>query len=136
MSLTLSIAAIADAFPDFRVGVVVAEKISIQSERADSLDRLIREREIAARAHWSGHELSRIPGVAAWRSAYRAFGVKQTRYRSSVERLVKNALSGRDLPRVNTFVDLYRDLADLIVRHCGGDCRIGFAHAAQRTVAI
>lgn len=241
MSLTLSIADIADGFPEFRVGVVVAERLVIPPQRAVSLDRLIREREIAARAHWSGYELSRIPGVAAWRSAYKAFGVKQTRYRSSVERLVKNALAGRDLPRVNTFVDLYNavslthvlplgaddldkvtpplafrhaqegdtfvdmasdagedsgeggdgaapkpgevvyadaakvlcrrwnwrqdarslitpettravvtlqangagdldhalhDLADLIVRYCGGDCRIGVAHAAQRTITV
>jgi DNA/RNA-binding domain of Phe-tRNA-synthetase-like protein len=242
MPLSLSIADIAEAFPDFRVGIVVAEGLVIAPERAPSLDKLIREREIAARARWSGHELSRIPGIAAWRAAYKAFGVKQTRYRSSVERLVKNVLAGGDLPRVNAFVDLYnavslthvlplgsddldrvapplafryaraddsfvdmattgedvaegaenggdapkpgevvyadaakvlcrrwnwrqdarslitpettravvtlqangsgdlkaamRDLADLIIRYCGGGCRTGVAHAARRTVSI
>lgn len=121
MPLSLSIADIADDFPDFRVGVVVAEGITVAPDRAESLDRLIREREIAARAQWAGYELARIPGVAAWRSAYKAFGVKQTRYRSSVERLVKNVLAGRDLPRVNTFVDLYNAVSLTHVMPLGAD---------------
>ncbi len=52
-------------------------------------------------------ELSQIPGIAAWRAAYKAFGIKRTSYRSSVERLVKNALAGRTLPAINGFVDAY-----------------------------
>ncbi len=52
-------------------------------------------------------ELSAIPGVAAWRSAYRAFGIKKTSYRSSVERLIKRVLAGDALPEVNALVDAY-----------------------------
>lgn len=121
MPIPVSIADIADAFPEFRVAFVVAENLTIVPARAESLDHLIREREIAARAHWAGFELARIPGVAAWRAAYRAFGVKQTRYRSSVERLVKNVLAGRDLPRVNTFVDLYNAVSLRHVLPLGAD---------------
>lgn len=121
MPLSLSIADIAERFPDFRVGVVVAENLAIPDTRPASLAHLIREREIAARARWAGHELSRIPGVAAWRAAYKAFGVKQTRYRSSVERLVKNVLAGRDLPQVNGFVDLYNAVSLAHVLPLGAD---------------
>ena len=52
-------------------------------------------------------ELSAIPAVAAWRGAYRAFGIKKTSYRSSVERLIKRVLAGDALPAVNALVDLY-----------------------------
>ena len=38
--------------------------------------------------------------------SYRAFGIKKTSYRSSVERLIKRVLAGR-LPKVNALVDLY-----------------------------
>jgi len=31
---------------------------------------------------WGGAELSQIPGIAAWRAAYKGFGIRQTRYRS------------------------------------------------------
>jgi DNA/RNA-binding domain of Phe-tRNA-synthetase-like protein len=121
MQLSLSIADVADAFPRFRVGVVVAENLTIAPERPPALDALIREREASARAQWAGYELSKIPGVAAWRAAYKAFGVKQTRYRSSVERLVKNVLAGRDLPRVNAFVDLYNAVSLVHVLPLGAD---------------
>ena len=51
--------------------------------------------------------LTAIPGVSAWRTAYRGFGIKKTSYRSSVERLLKRVLAGDSLPRVNALVDLY-----------------------------
>ena len=93
-------------FPHFRVAVVVAEGLTI-GERDDALDREIGEAEGRCRSRWEGVELSAIPGVAAWRTAYRAFGIKKTSYRSSVERLMKRVLAGEALPRVNALVDLY-----------------------------
>lgn len=121
MTLSLSIADIADAFPRYRVAFVVAENLAIVSERPAALDALIREREAQAREQWAGFELARIPGVAAWREAYKGFGIKQTRYRSSVERLVKNVLAGRELARVNTFVDLYNAVSLAHVLPLGAD---------------
>ena len=62
-----------------------------------------------------------IPGVAAWRRAYRAFGIKKTSYRSSVERLVKNVLAGRALPPINSFVDAYNAVSLAHVMPLGAD---------------
>ena len=45
--------------------------------------------------------------MAAWRAAYKGFGVKRTSYRSSVERLIKRVKAGEPLPRINALVDLY-----------------------------
>ena len=92
--MRISIADITNAFPDYRVAFVIAEGMTIASERPAALDALIAEREAAARERWGGVELSQIPGIAAWRAAYKGFGIKQTRYRSSVERLLKNLLAG------------------------------------------
>lgn len=117
----ISIADITNAFPDYRVAVVVAEGLTIAPERPAALDALIAQREAAARATWDGTELSQIPGVAAWRAAYKGFGIKQTRYRSSVERLVKNVLAGRPLARVNAFVDLYNAVSLAHVLPLGAD---------------
>src|ERR1044072_840414 len=103
----ISIADIADKFPNYRVAFVVAEGLTIAPERPAALDALIAERETEARAKWGATELAQIRGIQAWRAAYKGFGIKQTRYRSSVERLVKNVLAGRPLARVNAFVDLY-----------------------------
>jgi DNA/RNA-binding domain of Phe-tRNA-synthetase-like protein len=117
----ISIADITNAFPDYRVAFVVAEGLTIAPERPAALDQLIAEREAAARAKWAGMELSQIPGIAAWRAAYKGFGIKQTRYRSSVERLLKNVLAGRSLARVNAFVDLYNAVSLAHVLPLGAD---------------
>src|SRR5262245_24186020 len=117
----VSISEITNAFPHYCVAVVVAEGLGIASERPAELDALIAQREAAARAQWGGTELSQIPGVAAWRAAYKGFGIKQTRYRSSVERLVKNVLAERPLARVNAFVDLYNAVSLAHVMPLGSD---------------
>lgn len=119
--MQISIADITNAFPDYRVAFVVAENLAIAAERPAALDVLIAEREAAARERWGGTELSQIPGIAAWRAAYKGFGIKQTRYRSSVERLVKNVLAERELARVNAFVDLYNAVSLHHVLPLGAD---------------
>ncbi len=117
----IDISEIAQAFPDFRVAVVIAENLEIGSDRPAELEALIAEREAAARQQWKGRELADIPGVAAWRGAYRAFGIKRTSYRSSVERLLKNVLAGRGLPQINPFVDAYNAVSLAHVMPLGAD---------------
>jgi len=103
----LVIADLTPKFPDFRVALVVAEGLAIAEERSPILENEIAAAEARCRERWSGVELSAIPGVAAWRAAYRAFGIKKTSHRSSVERPITRVLAGDRLPRVNALVDLY-----------------------------
>jgi len=104
---SLSIAALVERFPGFRVAVVIGEGLLIPPLRSPRLSAEIGAIETRCRARWAGTELAAIPCVAAWRGAYRAFGIKKTSYRSSVERLIKRVLAGDALPEVNPFVDLY-----------------------------
>lgn len=105
--MRVDLSEIASTFPAFRVGVVVAEGMTVPIERPADLDAAIEARRAVARAAWGGRELGEIPGISAWRLAYKVFGIKSTRYRCSVERLVKNALAERPLPEINGFVDAY-----------------------------
>jgi DNA/RNA-binding domain of Phe-tRNA-synthetase-like protein len=104
---SLSIAELTDRFPDFRVALVVAEDLSVGEARSAALQSEIEAIEAECRRRWSGVELSAIPGIAAWRAAYKGFGVKKTSYRSSVERLIKRVVAGGALPQVSALVDLY-----------------------------
>jgi len=119
--MNIDISGIISDFPEFRVAVVRVEGIEIEPGRPPELAAIIAEREESCRAAWQGRELSEIPGIAAWRKAYRAFGIKKTSYRSSVERLVKNALAGRALPEINTFVDAYNAVSLAHVMPAGAD---------------
>ena len=121
MPIELSIAELRERFPGFRVAVIVAEDLRVAEARSPELDALIAQREAACRAAWAGVELSEVPGIAAWRAAYEAFGIKKTSYRSSVERLVKRVKADERLPAVNTLVDVYNAVSLTHVFCCGAD---------------
>lgn len=103
----LSIEALIERFPDFRVAFVLAEPLTVAPVRSTTLAEAIAAAEAECRARWGAAELSAIPGIAAWRAAYKGFGIKRTSYRSSVERLIKRVLAGQPLPEINALVDLY-----------------------------
>ena len=58
--------------------------------------------------------LSELPSLAAWRRAFRAFGVDPTQYRSAAEGLLRRLTKQGELPSIGTLVDL----ANLVsIRH-------------------
>jgi DNA/RNA-binding domain of Phe-tRNA-synthetase-like protein len=119
--MKIDVSEIAPDFPEFAAGVVIATGLRIGKGRPPALAAEIARREAACREKWGGTELSQIPGIAAWRRAYRQFGIKKTSYRSSVERLVKNVLAGRELPVINDFVDAYNAVSLAHVMPLGAD---------------
>jgi DNA/RNA-binding domain of Phe-tRNA-synthetase-like protein len=50
--------------------------------------------------------LSEIPSLAAWRAAFRLFGVDPTQYRSAAEALLRRLTKKGDIPSINALVDL------------------------------
>lgn len=105
--MRLSIEDLTEPFPDFRVAFVLAEPLTIAHQRSPSLAADIAVAETECRRRWGAMELSAIPEVAAWRAAYKGFGIKRTSYRSSAERLIKRVIAGEPLPEINALVDLY-----------------------------
>ena len=94
-------------FPTFRVALLVASPLAIPASRSPAIEDYVARAEADAAAGLGEAALADLPELAAWRAAYRAFGVKKTSYRSSVERLLKLLARGEGLPRVNPLVDLY-----------------------------
>ena len=117
----LDISQLLQPFPNFRAALVVLEGDGFASSRPAVVEAFVSQAETDCRSRWSGTELSAIPGVAAWRSAYKGFGIKSTSYRSSVERLVKRVLAGDALPSINAFVDLYNAISLAHVLCVGAD---------------
>jgi DNA/RNA-binding domain of Phe-tRNA-synthetase-like protein len=50
--------------------------------------------------------LSELPTLAAWRGAFRKFGVDPTQYRSASESLLRRLTKKGDIPSINTLVDI------------------------------
>jgi DNA/RNA-binding domain of Phe-tRNA-synthetase-like protein len=107
-------------FPDALIGVVVARGFdNAASERAD-IAALLGQASADVAAALEGAEIAAHADVAPWRRAYQAFGVKPSKYRSSIESLLRAAQAGR-LRGVNPLVDLYNTVS---LRHrlpCGGE---------------
>jgi len=105
--MNFTIEPIIGGFPAFRCGVMVAEVDAIPEGRAPMLDAAIGDAELDARTRYHLDTVGEIPAIRDWRKAYRAFGIKKTSYRCSVERLLRAVLQERGLPRINGFVDAY-----------------------------
>ena len=119
--MQIDISDVIGPFPDFSVAVVTCDGLVIPAARPALLDAEIEQREAGIRAAWGETPLAEIPGIAVWRQAYKQFGVKKTSYRSSVERLVKNALADRPLPAINGFVDCYNAVSLSHIFPAGAD---------------
>ncbi len=106
-------------FPAARVGLVIAH--GIDNTRAEAAAGSMLLAEVAATAaELEGADMAGHPAVAPWRAAYASFGVKPSKFRSSIESLLRSAQSGRLRP-INPLVDLYNTVS---LRHrlpCGGE---------------
>src|SRR6185312_10104948 len=109
--ISLDIAEILPQFPTYRVALVLATGLAIGQERPPELADYIASVEAECRERYAGRELGDIPEVRRWRQAYKAFGVKKTSFRSSVERLLRRVIQGEGLPQINTLVDAYNAIS-------------------------
>lgn len=104
--------------PDYRALLVVVEGLHPTPGDATS-EGLLRRAEELARSALQEQPVDRLPHVAAWREAYRAFGARPGRTRNSLEALTRRAPSG--LPRVNRLTDIYNAVSVLHQVPVGGE---------------
>ena len=103
----LDISGVLTDFPETRVALVVARDLETGRARPPALARAVAEVEAEVAGFLADRPLAEVPELQVWRAAYKAFGVKKTSYRSSVERLLKQIQRDRGLPRVSNLVDCY-----------------------------
>jgi DNA/RNA-binding domain of Phe-tRNA-synthetase-like protein len=87
-----------------RLGVLVLEGVSVR----DADDALAAEVDSTCadfRQKYGDGKSSEVPGVADARTLYKALGIDPTKTRPSNEALLRRALKGESLYRINTLVD-------------------------------
>lgn len=104
--------------PDYRALLLAVDGLPAGPGDGVS-DALLQGAETATRMTLRDSTVDRLPRVAAWRDAYRAFGAKPQRTRNSVEALLRRAESG--LPRVNRLTDIYNAVSVLHQVPLGGE---------------
>ena len=103
----LDVSGVLTDFPETRVALIVARDLEPGRPRPPALDAALAEVEAEVAGFLADRALAEVPELQVWRAAYKAFGVRKTSYRSSVERLLKQIQQGRGLPRVSDLVDCY-----------------------------
>jgi DNA/RNA-binding domain of Phe-tRNA-synthetase-like protein len=104
-------------FPSARIGIVIARGLdNTSTERAASAALLADAAAVAG----LGEDIAAHPAIAPWRQAYQAFGAKPSKYRSSIESLLRSARAQR-IRSVNPLVDLYNVVSLTHLLPCGGE---------------
>jgi DNA/RNA-binding domain of Phe-tRNA-synthetase-like protein len=92
-------------YPGYVRGVVLAYGVS-NSDSSSELIAMLRAAEVSVRDRLDKDKLIEHPRISSWREAFRAFGAKPGKFRSSIEAMVRRVLSNRELPSINALVDI------------------------------
>lgn len=111
---------VAQRFPGYAAFVIYAYDVSNGPSDEFSSGQLRAAEQIQRRA-LPGGKASDHPHMTAWREAYRAFGLKPSRYPNSAEALLGRVLRGEALPPINRLVDLYNAVSVKHVLPVGGE---------------
>ena len=96
---------ITSAYPDVAGGMIHAPGIVNGPTPPALLELYMAEQKMVA-ARIGSTPLSELPTLAAWRGAFRKFGVDPTQYRSASESLLRRLTKKGDIPSINTLVDI------------------------------
>lgn len=104
--------------PDYRALLIAVDGLEPGDTDTKSEALLTRAEEWAAEATASTR-VEDLPHIASWRDAFRGFGAKPQRTRTSVEALTRRAAAG--LPRINRLTDIYNAISVLHQLPIGGE---------------
>jgi DNA/RNA-binding domain of Phe-tRNA-synthetase-like protein len=93
------------AYPQLVAGAIVVRGIR-NGQSPDALKSAYFAEQKAVIARVGSTSPSEIPSLAAWRSAFRSFGVDPTQYRCAGEALLRRLTKKGDIPSINTLVDI------------------------------
>lgn len=134
--------ALLQRFPNLVGGVLWAENLHNRPTPPDVLALYQSEQRQVYEA-MKDRSPSEIPSLAAWRGAFRAFGVEPTQYRSAAEALLRRLVKKGDIPSINLLVDLYNlvsiryrvPMAAFDLSSLTGNLTVGFAVGSERFTA-
>jgi DNA/RNA-binding domain of Phe-tRNA-synthetase-like protein len=107
-----------DLFPTLKIGVVYCENIN-NHEKNNEIRKLLDKLSQDVKQSFEGIELCEYPVIRNWRDAYKKFGEKKNR--SSIEALIRSIVNGREIPSINSLVDIYNIISIKYLLPCGGE---------------
>lgn len=126
-------------YPNLVGGVILAEGVT-NGPTPDALREAYMAEQRATLDRIGETPLSELESLAAWRAAFRAFGVNPTKYRSAPEALLRRLTKKGDIPSINMLVDLNNlvsiryalPIAALDIQEVQGAVTVRFADGSER----
>jgi DNA/RNA-binding domain of Phe-tRNA-synthetase-like protein len=130
---------ILEKYPQVVGGVILASGMK-NRPTPEALKEIYLTEQQAVIARIGSTPLSEIETLASWRSAFRAFGVNPTQYRSAVEALLRRLTKKGDIPNINAVVDICNlvsiryglPVAAFDTRALTGPITVQFARGAEK----
>jgi len=97
--------AVLERYPTLRAGVILVSNL-LNRPTPKVLEQAYFQEQQRVINSIGQMPLSEIPSLAAWRAAFRLFGVDPTQYRSAAEALLRRLTKKGDIPCINALVDL------------------------------
>ena len=91
--------------PGYVRGVVIVENVGNVASPPALIAKL-RSEEESVRETLDIESLTDHPRIASWREAYRCFGAKPSKFRPSMEALIRRVLRGEELRSIHALVDI------------------------------
>ncbi len=81
----------------------------------------MRETEQEIKRELTLEDVPTLPQILVWRNAYLSFGANPNKFRNSAEALLRRVLNGKELPAINSLVDIYNTISIKYKVPLGGD---------------
>ncbi|SBT43342.1 B3/B4 domain-containing protein [Micromonospora auratinigra] len=92
--------------PEYVLGLIAVPAIQVEPAHPAVSALLTAAEDALHRADLDKAGVAELPGIAAWRAAYRAVGVNPNRFPCAAESIARRVARGDRLPRINALVDL------------------------------
>ncbi|BFU45309.1 B3/4 domain-containing protein [Krasilnikovia sp. MM14-A1004] len=97
---------VSERVPGYVLGLIAVPALDVPRDHP-AVERLLTAAEDAVQARGLDKAgVAALPGVAAWRDAYRAVGLNPNRFPCAAEAIARRVAKGDRLPRINALVDL------------------------------
>ncbi len=109
-----------EEFQNLKVGVITAKNID-NNRRISAVESLLRGVSMQRKKEFEKKTLDEDPRILRWREAYSRFGAKPSKYPSSIEALLARIIEDKEIPHINSLVDIYNYMSLKSVIPVGGE---------------
>ncbi|MBD3360473.1 hypothetical protein GF366_01575 [Candidatus Peregrinibacteria bacterium] len=109
-----------DDYPNLKIGIILVKNMN-NSKRVSSVEGLLRGISAQRGREFAEKDIHEDPMIRAWDYAYGKFGINPRKYRCSIAGLLKTVKEGKEIPRINTLVDLYNYYSLKFLLPIGGE---------------